>query len=84
MTATFQMTNTHRVEPAEVLPGGFFKFGGHLVPLYLYDEWWKVTQREGHIVRMVNRAGVYRTLILDHWDGILCYRWIPRTELSVS
>lgn len=76
-TAIFQMTNTHRVDVDEVLPGGYFKFNGHQMPDCLYDEWWKVSQRVGSAVRLVNRDGVTRTLLLGHWEGIRCFQWIP-------
>ncbi len=60
----------------QVQPGTFWKFGGHKVQEYLRTEWWKVTSREGNVVRLINKRGQTKTMLLNLY-GLKAFRWMP-------
>lgn len=70
------MDNALRVSADKVQPGMYFKFGGHKVQEYLWTEWWKVTNREGNAVRLVNKAGQTKTMLVNLY-GLKFIQWVP-------
>lgn len=76
------MDNAIRVpDLTQVQPGTFWKFGGHKIHSFLREEWWKVINREGDVVRLINKTGQTKTMILSLY-GLKAFRWVPRSELA--
>ena len=59
-----------RITSGAVRVGDFIRFDGHGIAEVKVMEWWKVLDRRGAVVDLINERGARRTRTMQNWDKI--------------